>query len=250
VGGAHAWKVHWDDSILLLILSVKKWMPFVFGLLIFSGCKKDKPIEDNNVWLPQGLKDQFLFYPGSYWIVKELNSGFEDSIFVWETVLDTLPIRHPGSRDTIGYKERFRVTVLIPFYGQHIEHLSVSSDYEFQRGTNPHHYVNRRMIKNQAVFRQNNIYFYPEVLNKSVPINQFGMDVEQMRFDTIYPTYTVMDSIYTDVRMISLTNDPSMEFQPSTRYFAPGIGMVRWVVPRMGWDWNCVRYEVVRTPPQ
>ncbi|MFN3530365.1 MAG: hypothetical protein ACK417_10640 [Bacteroidia bacterium] len=228
---------------------MKKWLPFILGLVLLGACKKDKPIEDNNVWLPQGLKDQFLFYPGTYWIVKELNTGFEDSIFVYETVLDTLPIRHPGSRDTIGYKERFRVTILIPFYGQHIEHLSVSADYEFQRAGHPHHYVNRRMIKNAAVFRQNNIYFYPEAVKISIPISQFGMDPEQMRFDTIYPTYALLDSVYSNVRAIRLSNDPSLEYQESTRYFAPGIGIIRWVVPKMGWDWVCERYHVVREAP-
>jgi len=216
-------------------------------LLLATACKPDQPEPDNNVWLPQELKDLFLVYPGSYWIFKELNTGYEDSIFVSATKLDTLPILHPGSRDTMGYKEFFVVTCISPFYGQTFEIATESPDYCQRLGPNaPCHYVAQRNIKNNKVERRSFIYFYPNGPGARWTTENDGLTFETIRIDSILPTFELQGQPYNQVRSVNITVDATLQHQASLRRIAPGVGIIQRKVDAMGWNWVVTRYHIVR----
>jgi len=153
-----------DVDFLFVVLALdmtvfkRQFIGLIMALFLFTACKKE-PKVTTNVWLPQELKDMFLFYPGSYWVFQLPGTDYEDSIFVIETILDTIPILHPGSREVIGYKERFSVKYASPFYGQIFEYRSESTDFCKHYGLNePCHYVARQNYHADTVHRRTLLY--------------------------------------------------------------------------------------------
>jgi hypothetical protein len=214
--------------------------------VLLTACKK-APTQEVDVWIPTALKELFLFYPGTYWVFEELNSGFQDSIFVSKTVLDTIPIIHPGSKTVIGQKERFIVTCISPFYGIEFEIATESPDFAYTLGPNaPRHFIAQRHIREGKVVLRNLIYFYPEEKGKSHPIENDGLTFQTMKLDSIWPSFTLADNQYTQVRKIQISQDPSLQNQASLRSIAPGVGIIQRKVDAMGWNWVVKRYNVVR----
>ena len=219
----------------------------LFSLLLLNSCKKNTPLADSNVWLPQELKTLFLFYPGTYWVFEELNTGFEDSIFVTKTVLDTVPILHPGSKEVIGQKERFVVTCISPFYGIEFEIASESPNFCYQLGPGaPCHFIAQRHIRNNAVSDRSLIYFFPEEVGKAWPTENNGISYETMLIDSIWPSFDLAGNTYSQVRSIQLSLDPTLQYRSSLRRVAPGVGIIQRKVDAMGWNWVVKRYNVVQ----
>lgn len=225
---------------------------FILGMILFFGfssCRKSEPREVQDVWLPKEIKDLFLFYPGSYWVMELPGTDFVDSVFVDSTRIDTLPIIHPGSRDTVAYKERLSVRYVSPFYGRYYTFTTASKDYcEIFPDGGPCHRVTRILQNGSLDFvGQTYMFHFPEALGKHYAAASSITD-NQVRIDSILPTYSLADSTYKNVRKVIVNRDVTEQNQISVRHFAPGIGLIRWQVPEFGFNWICVRYGVKQRP--
>lgn len=231
---------------------MKKSTFLFFGLILVLGlfsCRKEEPRDIQDVWLPKELKDMFLFYPGSYWVMELPGTDFVDSVFVDSTRIDTLPIIHPGSRDTVAYKERLSVRYVSPFYGWYYTFITESKDYcEIFLDGGPCHRV-RRILQNGdlALVGQTYVYHFPEALGQKYAAASSFTD-NQVRIDSVLTTYSQADSIYQNVRKVIVDRDVTQQNQVSVRHFAPGVGLIRWQVPEFGFNWICVRYGVKQQP--
>lgn len=213
-----------------------------------QACKKDSPPRATDVWLPKELKDLFLFYPGSYWIMEAPGTEFIDSIFVDSTRVDTLPILHPGSREVIGYKERFTVRFVSPFYGRYYTFSTESEDFcgMFNEEGPCHRVIKSNLDGAFDVQVKSFIYHFPEFKGSTFPATE-GVTDNFVRIDSILPTYALADSLYRIVHRVTVDKDPSEQYQVSIRHLVPNVGLIRWQVPSFGFDWICVRYNSVQT---
>lgn len=213
-----------------------------------QACKKDSPPRATDVWLPKELKDLFLFYPGSYWIMEAPGTEFIDSIFVDSTRVDTLPILHPGSREVIGYKERFTVRFVSPFYGRYYTFSTESEDFcgMFNEEGPCHRVIKSNLVGAFDVQVKSFIYHFPEFKGSTFPATE-GVTDNFVRIDSILPTYALADSLYRIVHRVTVDKDPSEQYQVSIRHLVPNVGLIRWQVPSFGFDWICVRYNSVQT---
>ena len=226
-----------QKSLLLLLLAA------------LLGCNKNDPVANADVWLPQALKSQFLFYPGSYWIFELPGTSFVDSVFVVETRLDTVPILHPGSKTVIGYKENLFVKYVSPFYGRYYAFVASSKDFCTYLGDeSPCHKVEKWNLKgNSDTINQRAIIAYFPAEAK-VRYSAGERTTNEVYLDSLLPAYTQADSLYNAVMRVIVSVDPTEQNQVSVRHFAPGVGLIRWQVPEYGFNWVAVRHKTIQKP--
>lgn len=176
-------------------------------------------------------------------------SDFVDSVFVEFARLDTIPIKHPGSRQTIGFKERLTVSYFSPFYARRY-HFEVSSE-EFckQRGnTFPCFKAVKKNFKGNTdtITHESTMAYFPFEAGRVLPAQVRGSNT--LVADPLVQNYRQADSTYNNVLRVTVTFDETEQNQISVRHFAPGIGLLRWQVPDWGFNWVVVRYSVKQTP--
>jgi len=70
--------------------------------------------------------------------------------------------------------------------------------------------------------------------------------MEFMQIDSVLPSYKLLGNEYLNVRRLQLTIDYTANYQKSTYYIAPGVGVVHRNVVNLGWNWMVHRYHVVQ----
>ncbi len=232
-------------------LSILIVSAIILSCLIFkvSGCGKTDEPEDHNVWLPQTLKDIFLVKPGTYWIMEEvgLDRNYRDSVYVVETIHDTVEILHPGSREPFALKERFRVICYSPFYGSEYHFVTESADLcgsiNWQE---PCHFIVVEKHHLNSIAGRSRIYYYPDEPDRGWDVRNSGLAEPQVRITSIYSSFKPGNEIFTDVRRVETELDRVLQNTQSIRYISPEAGIVQWEIPAYGVKWVNVRRNIVR----
>lgn len=218
-------------------------------LLSLAACNKNEPVSNTNVWIPAELKSYFLFYPGSYWIMELPGTDFVDSVFVEFARLDTLPIQHPGSRETIGFKEKLTVSYFSPFYGRRYHFEVIGEAFCGQRGNDfPCFKAVKKNFRGtpDTLTSESTMAYYPFEPSRILPAQSRGSNT--LVADQLLDGYEQADSIYNQVLRVTVTVDETEQNQISVRHFAPGVGLLRWQVPDWGFNWVVTRYKTKQTP--
>lgn len=229
----------------------RRFLYFLALLIVISNvaCNKNEPVANTNLWLPADLKSYFLFYPGSYWIMLLPADNYVDSVYVEYARLDTLPIIHPGSRETLGYKERLTVSYFSTFYGRRFLFEASGEEFCTQRGNDlPCFTVYKKNVIGvpDTVTHQSAMVYFPYQPNRVLSARAKGSNT--LKGDPILKSYLQADSTYNNVLRVTVSLDETEQSQVSIRHFAPNVGLIRWQVPDWGFDWMVIRYKVVQTP--
>lgn len=222
----------------------------VLLVLALGACQSEDPKPDSyDIWLPAAMKEDCYFLPGSYWVYYEPGTGFFDSIWVVSARLDTLPILHKGSRDTLGYKEQFEVTFQSIFFGSRFKHFSEVENncIWFGDGTTACHWVNRGNLNGKAeITTKSRIIGYPFVPGQIHPIGEGNAGDNYIRLDSNFLNYTLDSAVFPSVKMTFINIDPTQQNSQAHRYFAKGVGVVRRHLPLGNIDWRLIRFRAVQ----
>lgn len=204
-------------------------------------------LDDYDVFLPSELKATFYFKPGSYWIYYETGTGFSDSIWVVSARLDTLPILHKGSLDTLGYKETLQVTYQSIFFGSRFRHITESDENCAWFGGNACHWVIRANLNGAGnVTTSARIMGYPFKPMSYHPLREGGHGDQTIQLDSLFGQYRLDSSTFNNVHLTRINIDPTQQNAEAHRYFAHSIGVIRRHLPLGNIDWRLVRYKVVQ----
>lgn len=229
---------------------MKKLLFSAIAIYLLSSCESDNPkLNDYDIWLPDALKKDCYFLPGSYWVYHEPGTGYFDSIWVVSAKLDTLPILHKGKRDTLGFKEYFEVTYQSIFFGSRFKHFSEVEDncVWFGSGDATCYWVIRGNLDNQAkITASTRIIGYPTQLGDVHPTRVGGSSDNQIRFDSSFANYAMDTLNFPFVKMMHINIDPTQQNTEVHRYFGKSIGVVRRHLPLGNIDWRLIRYRAVQ----
>lgn len=223
---------------------------FSIILLLGTGCNKAEEPATYDVWLPKTIKDIFLVQPGTYWVMEEAASGgqYIDSVFVIETIHDTVDIIDPGSHLPFAKKERFRVKCISPFYGYEFDIVTESADLvNDMNRVEPCFFVAIENF-NGAGERtaRSRIYYYPDVVDGGWNISHAGLTEPKVRIDSVLATYTLRDLAFSNVRKVDTEMDSVQRNTRSVRYITPEAGIIQTKLPDFGIDWFMIRSKIVR----
>ena len=227
---------------------MKKSILHILILLGAFGCTPAPPVIENyDIFLPAELKADFYFKPGSYWIYREPASGFSDSIWVVSAILDTVPILHKGSRDTLGLQESLKVTYRSIFFGSRFQHFTESDENCVWFGGKVCHWIKRGNLNNSGtVTTSSRIMGYPFELNTQHLTSDGGTGDFILRMDSFFSTYAVDTQIFNCVHMTRINVDPTQQNSDARRYFARNVGVIRRHLPLGNIDWRLVRYRAIQ----
>jgi len=236
--------MHFPSHKLLLVKSI------LFVLLFVSfGCQKSEELSTYDILLPQQLKDVFLFQSGTYWIMEQNNGGnvLYDSIYVTETLHDSVDIINPGTQQAYAKKEVFNVRCTSTYYKREFSYVSQSADLcnnlSFRE---PCHFVAMELYKNDVVTASSRIYYYPDQVDAGWSTHIGSSDNTLVKIDAIFDNYLIGDKTYAQVRQVLTEKDRTSQGKNSIRYFAPGYGLIAYSVPELKTDWKLVRSKIVR----
>jgi hypothetical protein len=221
-------------------------MMFLFG----TGCSKVDEPASYDVWLPQTIKDIFLVQPGTYWIMKEASFGVDyfDSVYVTETIHDTIDIINPGSHQAFAHKDRFIVKCLSSFYGTEFHIISESADLvNDMNRQEPCYFV---AIENYntagSITARSRIYYYPDVVDQGWSAMGEGLGGAKVQIDSVLTSYTLDGQLFSNVKRVDTELDKTQRDSRSIRYIAPEAGIIQTIVPAYGTNWFMVRNRIVR----
>jgi hypothetical protein len=219
-------------------------------VLLSAGCRKTEEPDSYDIWLPERLKEIFLVQPGSYWIMEEigLNRDYRDSVYVTETILDTVVILHPGSGETFGLKERFRVKYYSLFYGREFHIVTESAD--ICPGVNqfePCHFLVIENHRDGGLLNKSRFYYYPDEPDNGWNIVNSGLYEPQFRIAEIIPAYSLKGQVFDQVRKVETERDRTHQNARIIRHIAPAAGgIIQWEQPEINVNWITVDYHLVR----
>lgn len=229
-------------------------MPLLFAIsclfILNTGCRKSEDSESYDIWLPERLKEIFLVQPGSYWIMEEigLNRDYRDSVYVTETIHDTVVILHPGSGEAFALKERFRVKYYSLFYGREFHIVTESAD--ICPGVNqfePCHFLVIENHREGGLLNKSRFYYYPDEPDNGWNVVNSGLLEPQIRITDIIQSYTLEDRVYKNVRRVENERDRTHQNSQTVRYIAPEAGgIIQWQQPLINVNWVTVDYQIVR----
>jgi hypothetical protein len=219
------------------------------ALIVSGGCGKtvEQPAT-YDVRLPQELKEMFFFKPGSYWIYFEPGTGFYDSIWVVSSKIDTTPILHKGSRDTLGLKESFQVTFQSIFFGSRFQHFSQVDENCVWYGSGVCYWINRgNLNSSNKLVSTTRIFGYPFNKKSQHPISLGNTTDAVILLDTILPAFELdSNMVFNQAHKTLVTIDPTQQNTEVHRYFVSGIGPIRRHLPKGNIDWRLIRHRVVQ----
>jgi hypothetical protein len=218
-------------------------------LLVFAGnsCQKQKVEPQPNLWIPAPMRSMFDFKPGSYWILTLPGTNFVDSVYVISRKLDTLVVLHPGSHDTLNFRERLTVQYRTVFYGYQYRIEVEGGPYCFENtDALPCYYATKVVLNsNNTVQAQARIYYYPEFVAHSWPIQSGSLGGPYMRLESIGAFQTSDSTEWTNVRRMIIEEDPLEQGRLTEFYVHPNHGLVGWAVPVFNRRWGMVRCKKV-----
>lgn len=219
-------------------------------LLAVLSCRKSKNEPEIPPFfnLPQGIKDHFQFYPGSYWTFSEDSTGWTDSLYITFLDIDTVAILHPGnSKDTITLTERLTLRMHSPFFG--IDH-TYSTQLDIQgwlRNTDgPHFIMRRRSFYNGEFQLYGNIFYWPPLVNVPFSANAGGSStlIQQPAQQITLSSGQRFDNVITTEIDLDLS-----EFNQSTIYYhAAKKGMIARSSLSQGLYWELKRGRAIMAP--
>lgn len=202
-----------------------------------------------DILLPESIKTAFYYSTGTYWIVEEKNTGlfFRDSLYVKSSRIDTVDVLHPGSRQPYARKEVLKTRLVWPFYGMEVEIASESAPLCRERNLSgePCHFLTMEFFLNGKSRGKTRMYYYPDEADAGWPVAFSGLIEPQVRIDTVMASYTQDGKTFSDVRRVLIDSDRSFQGTPSVRYISPDAGIIRWLYPAFGTDWQVIRYRVL-----
>lgn len=232
-----SYKLFFVKSILFIVL------------FIFFGCQKSEDPLTYDVLLPQQLKDIFLFQPGTYWVMEQNTGGnvLYDSVYVTETIHDSVDIINPGTQQAHAKKEVFEIRCFSTHYNREFSYVSQSADLcnnlSFRE---PCHFVVMELYKNDVVTARSRIYYYPDQIDEGWSTNIGSSDNTLIKIDAVFDNYLIGDKTYAQVKRVLTENDRTSQSKNSIRYFAPGYGLITYTVPDLDTDWKLIRSKIVR----
>ncbi|MDP3462547.1 MAG: hypothetical protein Q8S18_07145 [Bacteroidales bacterium] len=218
-------------------------------IILVSGCSKTDEPDTYDVWLPEPLKEIFLMQPGTYWIMQEVATGeqYFDSIFVIETILDTIDIISPGSQKAFARKEQFRVKCVSAFYGREFHYVSQSADLcGSLNNSEPCHFVVVENYSQGNIIASSRIYYYPDQPDEGWSSITSGSGQSKVRITGILDNYTVGEQAYSLVRRVEIDSDPTLQQIKSIRYIAPGYGVIQFEQPEYNTKWITIRKQIIQ----
>lgn len=218
-------------------------------LILSTGCRKLEEPESYDIWLPERLKEIFLVQPGSYWIMEEigLNRDYRDSVYVTETIHDTVAIVHPGNQEAFALKERFRIKCYSLFYGREFHIVTETAD--LCQGINQHepcHFVVIENHKDGKLLNKGRIYYYPDQPDDGWYVQNSGLIEPQLRIDRVIENYSLGELVFPDVRRVDTELDRTHQRTRSIRHIAKEAGIIQWELPNFGINWVTVKYKMER----
>lgn len=222
----------------------------IFALLFISfGCQKSEAPSTYDILLPQQLKDVFLFQPGTYWIMKQSAGGntLYDSIYVTETIHDSIDIINPGTQQAYAKKEVFEVRCFSSYYNHDFSYITQSADLcnnlSFHE---PCHFVALEQYQNNQVSKSSRIYYYPDEVDGGWNANSGSNSNYLVKIDAVLDSYSIGGETYAQVRRVLTEKDRTAQNQNSIRFFASGYGLIQYSVPDLDTDWKLIRSKIVR----
>lgn len=218
-------------------------------LILSTGCRKTEEPDSYDIWLPERLKEIFLVQPGSYWIMEEigLNRDYRDSVYVTETILDTVAIIHPGNQEAFALKERFRVKCYSLFYDREFHIVTETAD--LCQGINqsePCHFVVIENHKDGELLNKSRIYYYPDQPDGGWFVQNSGLIEPQLRIEAIIENYKLGELNFPDVRRVDTEADRTHQGTYSIRHITEEAGIIQWELPNFGINWVTVAYKMER----
>jgi len=211
----------------------------IFCLFAFSSCKEElKPYcseYPNECADIKGVKDYFAFNEGSYWVYEEVNSGAMDCVYV-----------------TSFYNDANS-------YYFDVEHHSVHSGYDYRFWTSSSAVENRHVKKEEVsllvklskykpgdfVSESYCFIYYPTVGNlvHSDGGQPYGYDNELV-VNSYYENYIIGNKTCSNVIVMTEEHTASENKQPTIKYYAEGIGLIRKELIDSNQVWNLKDYNI------
>ncbi|MFM8959876.1 MAG: hypothetical protein ACKOKH_06410 [Bacteroidota bacterium] len=213
-----------------------------------NSCQKQKVEPQPNLWIPAPLRNMFDFKPGSYWMLTLPGTSFVDSVYVTSRKMDTLVVLHPGSRDTLNFRERLTVQYRSLFYGYNYLIEVEGGPYCFDNENGLPCYSATKVVlnSNNSVRSRTRFYYYPEFVGSSWPIQSGALGGPFMRLESIGPLRTSDSTEWSDVRRMVVEEDPFEQGRLTEFYVHPNLGLLGWAVPVFNRRWGTVRSKQVR----
>jgi hypothetical protein len=230
-------------------MTIPSILATVLLIIFVSGCSKTDEPETYDVWLPEQLKETFLMQPGTYWIMQEIATGeqYLDSIFVTETILDTVDIISPGSQQAFARKEQFRVKCMSAFYGREFHFVSRSADLcGSLNNTEPCHFVVVENYSQGNMTASSRIYYYPDQPDEGWSSVTSGSGQSRVRITGILDNFSVGEQDYSLVRRVEVDVDPTLQQTRTLRYIAPGYGVIQFEQPAYNTRWITIRKQIIQ----
>lgn len=209
---------------------------FLFALFSKCQCKDESPVitcdSTNTVYLPQTLKDLFLFKEGCWWVYKEVGSGETDSFYVSRFENHTSNNDLYNNKDTKKCYEIFRIYI--------VSHQLIRQEIIIQP-ENP----DDNLVFNQLHFSQTE--HDKSTGNGFCRLNFYGDSIcrsEQIQNEiTIVDTLKVQNNLFINLYHFS---NPTIKYDFfKEAYYARKFGLVKF----QDWEnkvWELDRYHIIQ----
>jgi hypothetical protein len=223
-----------------MIFSTKSRIIIIAVFLLFSQCKKDKPVSSPPTpdITPQEVYDYGFFRPGTYWVYKDSVSGSIDSVYVIYGIkgADTVDL---GQGDGMKAYEKYEVKMHSTFenYDYYIWYNATWS------GKNPR--------RDKLFFTKSRPGDYVgEIILCEIPAIPghvlYGCGNGIVLTKEVYQSFLMDTTSYNNVVRISETLDCVQGGQSSNYYLAQNIGIIRKEYIDSNSVWKMLRSNILQ----
>jgi hypothetical protein len=221
-----------NTSAFLRSIKIYFFIFTIISLITIYGCKEPGISQE---FLSEEFKSWGNFKVGTYWIYKEINSGIEDSCYVYQydstMHLESFPDEGKSYIEVI--ESRF---------------ISTSSQDSFKLWINTAGiFVNLKNISSKSVGGED-VFNCTLVVPPPTQGQQFntGPINQVVIFDSVFDSYSVGINTFQDI--VRANDNMNMAYNRQQTYFytARNIGIIKKVFPDASQSWNLVRFNIVR----
>jgi len=223
------------------------WSAVFLGICLSHACKKDEapPKLPAFFQVPEGIKEHFVFYPGSYWTLIDEDRNWTDSIYIKSVSQDTIAILHPGNpRDTLTVTERITVRYYSPFFDSDFIYRSALDVQAWIRNPAGPHFTMQRAVRNAGRQRPfGTVFYWPLPVNRPLitEVGSFSPFIQEP------PAAVVQKNGITlpQASRVNISNDVSEFGHNMEHLFVPGWGPVTRSYTTLNYQWTLLRGRTI-----
>ncbi|MBA4304932.1 MAG: hypothetical protein C0424_11955 [Sphingobacteriaceae bacterium] len=211
----------------------------LIGVFLGIACKKDNPVPKLPPFfnVPPGLASYFVFYPGSFWTLVDLDREWTDSIYIKSVLRDTIALLHPGNpRDTLTVTERITVRYYSPFFDSDYIFRSALDIQAWVRNPQGPHFMIQRAVVNAGRQRPfGTVFYYPLPVNRPfiTEVGSFSPFIQE----PLAPFLQRNGVLLPQASRVNVENDVSEFGNHMEHFFVAGWGPVSRGYTLLNYQW-------------